>query len=145
MTTRSLIAALLVGTALAETTLNALFMAQAAYSEADVIWPADHFADSAQRLAMPGRATATRRVILGVRPEDIHLPNPTDDFTIEVSVDFAELTGPNMIVFSRLGGASILASLPPHSHVSVDAVTSFSFSRRDIHIFDQESGQRIEI
>lgn len=116
-------------------------MAQATDSDTGVIWPADHFVDPAQRLAMPGRATAVRQVMLGVRPEDIHLPGPTSDFTSEVSIDYAEMTG----FFSRSGGAAILASLPPHSHVSLDAVTSFSFSRRDMHIFDKESGQRIEI
>ena len=100
---------------------------------------------STQRLSLPGTWNPGRKVVLGVRPEDIHLADPHDDVAIETTVDFAELTGPNVIVFSRLNGIPILASLPPHSHVTADERARFTFSRRDMHLFDRESGKRINI
>jgi multiple sugar transport system ATP-binding protein len=104
-----------------------------------------HLDGSMQHLALAGGKTEARKVILGVRPEDIHLADPSDDFVIEAAVDFAELTGPNIIVFARLNGTPIIASLPPHSHVAADTLAKFSFSRRDMHLFDKETGKRIEI
>ena len=97
-----------------------------------------------QHLPLSGVSALGRKVFLGVRPEDIHLADPHHDFAIETTVDFAELTGPNVIVFSRLNGVPILASLPPHSHVAADKGAKFTFSRRDMHLFDRESGKRID-
>ncbi len=103
---------------------------------------------SGQRLALPGVKTGAgagpRQVILGLRPEDIHLADPADGHAIAATVDFAELTGPDVIVFARHGGNPLVASLPPHSHVPPDAKVEFSFARRNMHLFDRETGRRIE-
>jgi multiple sugar transport system ATP-binding protein len=98
-----------------------------------------------QRLQLPGEGQTGRKVTLGVRPEDIHLGDPDDDLMIETVIDFAEPTGPNVIVLSRLNGFPILASLPPHSHVTADEIARFTFSRRNLHVFDRESGKRIDL
>ena len=103
------------------------------------------FDGTTQRLPLAGAGDPGRKFILGLRPEAIHLGDPDDDFVIETTVDFAELTGPNVIIFSRLNGLPILASLPPHSHVPADEGARLSFSRRDMHLFDRESGKRIDI
>jgi multiple sugar transport system ATP-binding protein len=99
---------------------------------------------SGQRLALPGSGGAPRRVVLGLRPEDVHLATPADDHVIEATVDFAELTGPDIIVFARHGGNPLVASVPPHSRIEPDSSAQFSFSQRSMHIFDRETGRRIE-
>ena len=99
---------------------------------------------SGKRLALPGSGAAPRRVILGLRPEDVRLATPADDHVIEATVDFAELTGPDIIVFARHGGNPLVASLPPHSRIAPDSSAQFSFSQRNMHVFDRETGRRIE-
>src|SRR5690606_18052183 len=99
---------------------------------------------SGQRLALPGAGAGPRQVVLGLRPEDLHLADPADEHAIAATVDFAELTGPDVIVFARHGGNPLVASLPPHSHVPPDAKVEFSFARRNMHIFDRETGRRID-
>ncbi len=98
---------------------------------------------SGERLALSGSTGAPRRVILGLRPEDVHLANPSDDHVIEATVDFAELTGPDIIVFARHGGNPLVASLAPHSRIEPDTRVRFSFAQRNMHIFDRETGRRI--
>ncbi len=104
-----------------------------------------HLDGSGQTLALPAPDAAPRPVTLGVRPEDLRLADPADELAIAATVDFAELTGPDRIVFSRLAGVPILASLPPHSHVTADEQVRLTFSKRDMHLFDRGSGKRIDI
>ena len=101
-------------------------------------------AGSGQRLALAARADAPREVILGLRPEDLHLADAQEELAIEATVDFAEPTGPALIVFARDGGNPLVASLPPHLHIAPDSRVRFSFSRKNMHLFDKASGRRIE-
>ena len=100
--------------------------------------------ESGQRLALTAPADAPREVILGLRPEDLHLADAQEERAIEATVDFAEPTGPALIVFARHGGNPLVASLPPHLHVAPDSRIRLSFSRKNMHIFDKASGKRIE-
>ena len=104
-----------------------------------------HLAGSGPPQPLAGITGPPRKVILGLRPEDIRIADPADDMAIEVTIDFAELTGPNVLVFARMNGNPIIASLPPHSDIRPDTVVRFTFSRRDIHLFDKGSGKRIDI
>ena len=96
---------------------------------------------SDQRVAVPGSRDGPREVILGLRPEDLHLGE--GEHPIEAVVDFADLTGPDVIVFARHGGNPLVASLPPHTHVAPDSKVRFTFSSRNMHLFDRASGRRI--
>ncbi|MCV2872287.1 sn-glycerol-3-phosphate ABC transporter ATP-binding protein UgpC [Defluviimonas sp. WL0050] len=99
---------------------------------------------SGQRIALPGKRSRSRQVILGLRPEDLHIADASDELVIDATVDFAEPTGPDIIVFARHGGNPLVASLPSHLQIDPESQTRFSFSIENMHIFDRETGQRIE-
>ncbi|MDI3337200.1 sn-glycerol-3-phosphate ABC transporter ATP-binding protein UgpC [Defluviimonas aestuarii] len=99
---------------------------------------------SGQRIGLPGKRGRSRQVILGLRPEDLHIADASDELVIGATVDFAEPTGPDIIVFARHGGNPLVASLPSHLQIDPESQTRFSFSIENMHIFDRATGQRIE-
>ncbi|MBE0412774.1 ABC transporter ATP-binding protein [Yoonia sp.] len=100
--------------------------------------------ESGQRVALTIGADAPREVILGLRPEDLHLADASEEHAIAATVDFAEPTGPTLIVFARHGGNPLVASLPPHLQIAPDSQIRLTFSRKNMHIFDRASGNRIQ-
>jgi len=99
---------------------------------------------SGQRLALPIRSVGPRPVLLGLRPEDLHLADAGEANAIDVTVDFADLTGPDVIVFARHSGNPLVASLSPHSQVAAESRIRLAFSHDNMHLFDRSSGRRIE-
>ncbi len=99
---------------------------------------------SGERLALPIRGEEARAVLLGLRPEDLHLADGGEGNAIDVTVDFADLTGPDVIVFARHSGNPLVASLSPHSQVAPESRIRLAFSIDNMHLFDRTTGQRIE-
>jgi multiple sugar transport system ATP-binding protein len=95
-------------------------------------------------LAARLRSAAARPVVLGLRPEDLRPAAETDRMVIEAEVDFAELTGPDMMVFATRAGQQLVASLPPRARLDRDGPSRFAFSEAAMHLFDRETGHRIE-
>ena len=92
----------------------------------------------------------TRPVVLGVRPEDIHLEGAlpparaTPPMTVQVEV--VELLGSRAIVPFRLGSQSMKAVIDERflEQVQEGATMRIVFDRERLHLFDAESGVRIE-
>jgi len=98
---------------------------------------------SGECLPGPWKSETPREVILGLRPEDLRLAEATDTLAVTARVDFAELTGPNVLVFAQKDGRQFVASLPPHSRVAIDSMARLAISAANMHVFDRKTGRRI--
>jgi multiple sugar transport system ATP-binding protein len=88
-----------------------------------------------------------REVILGVRPEAIHLAPDSEEGSVPASIYVTEPLGHNLIVDVRFGDRVIraradrnidrLASLQPDDPVSI------RFDGAQVHVFDRVTGQRL--
>ena len=91
-----------------------------------------------------------RDVILGVRPEDIHLPGSLpaerETPTITAHVEVVELLGSRAIVPLRLGDQSLKAVIDERflDRVQEGATIELVFDRERLHVFDAAGGERIE-
>ena len=92
----------------------------------------------------------TGDVILGVRPEDIHLPGslPADRETpsITATVEVIELLGARAIVPLLVNGFPMRAVIDERylEQVQEGGSTEIVFDRNRLHLFDADSGERIE-
>lgn len=89
---------------------------------------------------------AGREVILGIRPEHFEVADQRAGM-IEVKVDHAEILGADTLVYGHLGedGAFFLTvRFPAIHHFEKSAVVPLVVSSKNLHIFDKESGGRIE-
>ncbi len=107
-----------------------------------------HIAGSLSGVPLPSplqdSAGRVREIIVGIRPESLALAAAGDSgLTIEAKVEVVELTGPELVVTSMIGGQRLTASLPPRSQVAVGSTQHFSFDATALHIFDKATGKRI--
>ncbi|MCP5072872.1 MAG: sn-glycerol-3-phosphate import ATP-binding protein UgpC [Rhodobacteraceae bacterium] len=91
-----------------------------------------------------GGGTADGSVTLGIRPE--HL-NADDAGEIRVTVGLFEHLGANTLLHGNLEGTDndIVASLPGHVSAAAGSVVTFSVDAELLHLFNPETGKRIEI
>ncbi len=88
-----------------------------------------------------------KKVIFGIRPEDIHNP----DFTppniiaqnVESKVDVTELMGNEIFVYLTSGDHSFVARVDPRSRYHIDDKVQVIFNMDNMHIFDRESEQAV--
>jgi len=93
-------------------------------------------------------AYAGRRVLLGVRPDDV-LPCEPSAALITPHIDFTELLGSDTLVYGHIGpdktGTRVAARLH-HAMPSVgQAALPLRFEATSAHLFDAETERRIEI
>ncbi len=89
------------------------------------------------------RADLPAEIIIGIRPEALHLAAPDELLRFEATVDLVELTGPEKIVFALIGTQHFTVGLPPLSAVSAGTSVAFGFSEDGLHLFDGKSGKRL--
>jgi multiple sugar transport system ATP-binding protein len=105
----------------------------------------------ARPVALPIRARGealsaytNRRVLLGLRPE--HLSDTVRDgagVEIEVPIAMTEVTGADALVFTKLGGVSVVCRVHPRS-VGSDTQTKLRVDMTHALLFDETSGLRID-
>jgi multiple sugar transport system ATP-binding protein len=88
------------------------------------------------------RLAGRRRVLLGVRPEAIAV-TPDSPGGIEAKVTLVENIEPDLLLHLQVGGQEFLARLAPTAVSAGDRVT-VSFALDDVHLFDEESGARLQ-
>ena len=81
---------------------------------------------------------------IGVRPEAIHLADPTATNPIEVPVSVVEPMGDINYVYFELDGTTYTISLDGTQLVEEGTTTQFTFDEDSFHVFDRESGDAIE-
>ncbi|MBX6362469.1 MAG: ABC transporter ATP-binding protein [Gemmatimonadetes bacterium] len=102
-------------------------------------------ADRATAAAVAARATRRGRVVLGVRPHDIVLVGEGPaDARGEVAV--VEPLGAEQIVHVRMAGLdeTVRVVAPAERRVTPDEPVGLRFRRDRLHLFDAETGARLE-
>jgi len=88
-----------------------------------------------------------KSVVLGVRPEDLHLePVYMDQPTtgvITAKVELAELMGSEIYVYAKYGARNIIAKVPPHTKVETGEEMQIAVNCNKIHLFDKETEKTI--
>ena len=88
-------------------------------------------------------AHAGKKVIFGIRPEDIHDPNfkPANVHTenIETQVDVTELMGNEIFLHMLSGENTFVARVDPRSKMQVGQKTQIAFDMDSIQLFDAET------
>ncbi|GAB6085415.1 ABC transporter ATP-binding protein [Alkaliphilus crotonatoxidans] len=91
---------------------------------------------------LKNRGYIGRRVVLGIRPEDVH--NEEDyvkehqDTSLEATVEVTELMGAEIYLYMKLGEESITARISARSHVSSGDSIKLALDPKRIHLFDGE-------
>ena len=106
-------------------------------------------ADAGARVGLPAALPKFdgRKLLLGVRPEHLE---PCDEAAalLVPDVDFIELLGSDVLVYGHLGadrkGARVAARLHG-SMAASDGHLALRFTPKHMHLFDAETGKRIEI
>ncbi len=93
----------------------------------------------------PASAMVGKKVILGIRPEEIfdaNLPTnvvPTDDNCINAKVDVLEPLGHEYVAYLSVGKHSIIATIDNETKLKEMQSSKFSINLERIHIFDADS------
>ena len=89
------------------------------------------------------RSHAGKKVILGIRPEDIHdaeyQPPGITPASVEASVDVIEQMGNEMILYLDEGGKTFIARVDPRTSAHVGGRMGFSINMDNMHVFDADT------
>jgi multiple sugar transport system ATP-binding protein len=95
-----------------------------------------------QEMMLPQLAPAgTRDVVLGVRPSDVLL----GDSGAAATVSMCEVLGEDVILDLMVGDQLVRAKVASTRRLAEGAKTKVRFDSAGLHVFDGDSGQRIEI
>jgi multiple sugar transport system ATP-binding protein len=101
---------------------------------------------SAFKLTIPAQVADTykdhagQKVILGIRPEDIHdvdyQPPGIVPALVESNVDVVEQMGNEMVVYLEAEGKSFISRMDPRTQARVGNRMGVAFNMENVHIFD---------
>jgi multiple sugar transport system ATP-binding protein len=93
--------------------------------------------------AEPYRSHVGKRVVFGIRPEDIHdvefQPSGITPSQVEANVEVVEQMGNEMILYLESGGASFIARTDPRTRARVGGHLGMVMNIDNIHLFDAEN------
>ncbi len=90
-----------------------------------------------------------KKVILGIRPEDIHDEQEPIFFetypnaVIETKVDMAELLGAETNVYTTIAEANVIAALPHRDDLTFDSMVKLVFDMNKCQFFDADTEENI--
>ena len=88
-----------------------------------------------------------KKVIFGLRPEDIHNPEFTppniDAQPVEAKVDVTELMGNEIFVYLKSAEHAFVARVDPRTRVHMGDDVQVVFNMDNLHIFDRDTEQAI--
>lgn len=91
----------------------------------------------------PYRSHAGKKVIFGIRPEDIHdidfQPPGITPSPIETNVDVIEQMGNEMIIYLEEGGKNFIARTDPRTKARIGGRLGVAINIDNIHIFDVDT------
>jgi sn-glycerol 3-phosphate transport system ATP-binding protein len=101
------------------------------------------------RLALPNGGlpgNGGKEAVLGIRPEHLSLVEKADK-AIQLRVDHVEILGADTLAYGHLGenGVSMTVRLPAVHHFSRSTLLPLAVSPENLHIFDPETGERMQI
>lgn len=83
-----------------------------------------------------------KKVVLGIRPEDIDLIEDNNPDT-KAKVEVLELLGSETNLFLDIEGLSVIARVDPAKKVKINDIVDLKFKSNKVHIFDKESEKAI--
>jgi multiple sugar transport system ATP-binding protein len=87
---------------------------------------------------------AASRMILGLRPEQIHIGQThIDRASVKAFVEVVEPLGNEVLVYARVGEDRLVIRSDPHIPVAPDERVTLSFDPNESHYFDAETEQAI--
>ncbi|MCD7723568.1 MAG: sn-glycerol-3-phosphate ABC transporter ATP-binding protein UgpC [Clostridiales bacterium] len=95
-----------------------------------------------QRMAESLRIYDKRKVILGIRSEDLQ-SGVKNGAKIKLKVDSFELMGNEINVYSQIGASHIIAKAPPSMEIKENEIMDFFINTERLHIFDIETERLI--
>lgn len=88
-----------------------------------------------------------KEVVLGIRPEDIHIEDifvdNSLDSTFEATVEIGELMGAEIYAYLKSGDDSIIARFDGRYRVNMGDKLKLAMDKHRIHIFDKETQEAI--
>ena len=88
-----------------------------------------------------------KEVVLGIRPEDIHVDGPVAKkyakATTKVECDVVELLGHELIIYGYINGQRIVVKTSATHEIQVHDMVDFTFDMSKVHFFDPETTNRI--
>ncbi|MDB8804260.1 ABC transporter ATP-binding protein [Romboutsia sp. 1001216sp1] len=88
-----------------------------------------------------------KEVVLGIRPEDIHMEDifvdNSLDSTFEATVELGELMGAEIYAYLKTGNQSITARFDGRYRVKMGDKLKLAMDKHKIHIFDKETQESI--
>jgi multiple sugar transport system ATP-binding protein len=88
-----------------------------------------------------------KKVVFGLRPEDIHDPNFAPPRimaqNVEAIVDLTELMGNEIFLFLKSGDDEYVARVDPRTSYKMGDTVTMAFNMENMHIFDKENEQVI--
>ncbi len=89
-----------------------------------------------------------KKVVFGLRPEDIHDPNFAPPRiiaqTVEAIVDLTELMGNEIFLFLKSGESEYVARVDPRTSYGMGDQVTIAFNMDNMHVFDKETEQVIK-
>jgi multiple sugar transport system ATP-binding protein len=89
----------------------------------------------------PG-APDTANATLGFRPEDCSIGAPGQGL-LDAEVFTVEMTGDQVLVTLRLGGAPLVVKMPKEFEIDADVMAGITLESEHLYFFDTESGARL--
>jgi multiple sugar transport system ATP-binding protein len=87
-----------------------------------------------------------KKLIFGIRPEDIHDPNFTppsiEPASVEAKVDVTELMGNEIFVYLLAGNASLIGRVDPRTNFKVGDEVQITFNMDNFHLFTPDGVQK---
>ncbi len=81
-------------------------------------------------------------IIIGIRPEALHMAENAEEATLAPRTEIAEMTGPEVVVSGLLGEHKVVATLPPALETPTGALLPLKVAPDALHIFDAD-GRRV--
>lgn len=89
-----------------------------------------------------------KRIILGIRPEDIYLKgdnnNTNEGKAFETICDYIELLGYDLVLYFYILGHRVIAKVGVGSNVSINTQVDLAFDNNRLYFFDAETEKRIK-
>ena len=100
------------------------------------------------KIPLPNGFTALQSIVLGIRPEHVHLAQGQNQPMLDGEVFLTENLGMHDLVSTRMTNAAgetmtVRAILPVHSGLSNGSTVQMAFPIEQIHWFDATTGDRI--
>ena len=97
------------------------------------------------RIPLPNLPTMPSQIVMGIRPEDVHLAKPEDKLTIQGQIFLVENLGMQNLISVRVQGSELkIRALLPANQIWEGEEVTLSMVPQSIHWFDMKTGDRLQ-